>query len=360
MRYFLKHLLYLGAHFLMLYGLLYGLSILLFTNQPRLDTAQANQTLFSTTAKYLALGRTQITNQNNKLILTGASNVREGFRPLELEKVFPGLQVHNLAIGASNMTQIGESIDLLLDTVSMDKSQGNQLLIGIWYGLFVENRVRWKSRPSDLSLEKLRFGIYMNKNGRLVPRFPRHILPTIVTLLRPVLFIDWLVQKCLVAKLAQAKNIIQNLFIERPSLTLKTSNLETISLSPAQKEFALEFWRSYMQNNGTLADEQFNELIRILERAHANRIKTILVDLPLPEWHRSNSPYFKHYQTKKLKYLRQAMNQFDLVYVNLQDLAEENDFYDSAHPKPSKTWVWSQSLARKLARGDRLLSLENK
>ena len=106
MKLILKQIASLLAALVALYGVLLAISLLLVPRTElgqRLDAARASSSLFLTEPKYVFLARSRLDTSADKVILVGASNTLAGFKQPQVQALLPALEVHNLAVGGSNI-----------------------------------------------------------------------------------------------------------------------------------------------------------------------------------------------------------------------------------------------------------------
>src|SRR6516165_6334226 len=167
MRVILRHAAALLVCFALLYIGLLGLSLSLIQRPSReggLDGSLAGNTIFMTEPKYIYLTRFALRDGSDNIVLLGASNVDAGFSLRELRPLLPSTAtVHKLAIGGANMTEVREVIDLVREVQSEEARRREIFVLGIWYGMFGQDRLRWytSDRPpgdTDIDLERYRYG----------------------------------------------------------------------------------------------------------------------------------------------------------------------------------------------------------
>lgn len=91
-------------------------------------------------------------------------------------------------------------------------------------------------------------------------------------------------------------------------------------------------------------DAGFGDLVNLARRVSAAGSKLIVVDLPLPSWHANGVPYFQQYQRRKQPFIAELGKLDRVTYANMQKGFPDEEFYDSAHPRPKATWRWSERL----------------
>ena len=164
MKAIVKQLCYFAGSFVLLYAVILAACLVLVPRQAqslRLNSEMAPRTVFATEPKYVFLNRSPTASTAPKVILVGASNVMVGFRQTQLQKFMPGMEVHNLAVGGSNMTQVGQVVDLVQELQSPAAMRNTTYVIGMWYGQFAEDGVRWhtsdrQAGDTDIDTERYR------------------------------------------------------------------------------------------------------------------------------------------------------------------------------------------------------------
>src|SRR5271170_4451747 len=109
----IKQLAWLIGSICILYGLALAASLLAFpvaAGAGALDTGHAGASLYITEPKYVFLGRTGLTDARPRVVFIGASNVVVGFKQSEVAAQLPGVEVDNLAVGGSNVTQMAQIV----------------------------------------------------------------------------------------------------------------------------------------------------------------------------------------------------------------------------------------------------------
>ncbi|MDB5799934.1 MAG: hypothetical protein JWL63_873 [Rhodocyclales bacterium] len=338
---------------LMLYAIVLAITLALVplqeegTSTEGLDTARAGNSLYLTEPKYVFLGRTALNTESDKIILVGASNVVVGFKQAQVQQLVPGAQINNLGVGGSNITQVREIVDLVQDVQTPAARQHNTFVIGMWYGLFADDDVRWNTPDrhagdTDLDIERYRYGFFRRSESGPVPLLPARYLDVGKTLIHPYLVIDGLARDV-------ANNLTRSL---RQSVSTKASGItdaqrNAVVLSENQKQRYLDFWADYMGHK-PLSRQQFAVLRELIDSIVANGGRVVLVDLPLPAWHAERSPYFAEYQQYKQQLFAETGNALHVSTVSMHGGNADENFSDEVHPKPRVTPAWAQQLASAL------------
>jgi hypothetical protein len=310
---------------------------------PSLATGDAPKTLYRTAPKYVVLNRAPLLDPPSgpNVVLVGASNVEVGFSPREVERTLAAdgndAAVHNLAVGGANVTETAEVVDLLLEAAPPERHRDLTVAIGLWFGLFTDDRQLWPDRPTDIDVERFRYGLYRKDgaSGAIEPVLPVRWLPAAALLVRPFLALDVLVKG--------------NLAALRVRLVGRPHDVAGPTPPPLDEEGrrarSLAFWRNYVGTDGALSDEQFERLDRLVRRLSEAGVRVLLVDLPLPQWHARRSPYYADYQQRKRRWIDAALATTPNVrYASLQDLSNDADYIDEVHPTPEAARRWVRRL----------------
>ncbi len=337
----------LGA-LLALYALVLVLSLLLVppaAGDQRLDTARAGSSLFLTEPKYVFMARGQLNSNADKVILLGASNVLAGFKQAQVQALLPDTEVHNLAVGGSNITQIAQVVDLVREVQSPEARQHNSYVIGLWYGLFVDDKARWFTRDrqagdTDIDIEKYRYGFYRRTARGPVPLLPARDLGLGTLLIHPYLVMDRATR--------DATQSLRDLLSGRPAQTTDAQR-NAVVLSSEERQKYLAYWRDYMGSTDSLTDAPFVALERTVDGILAEGGQVVLVDLPIPAWHSKGSSAWADYRTRMDRTFTHEQGRPGVTVLRMDDANADADYVDEVHPKPRVTPRWAQRLATVLS-----------
>ena len=344
----MKHILRQVALTVLSFGLLYavtlGITFIVMPEPPHdgsLDVWTAGDTLYLTSPKYAFLGRDVLNVPDRKVIMVGASNTGLGLRQDQVQALLPCAKVSNLAIGSANITEVRQMIDLVHDVQDPAARQSNTFVIGVWFGMFVDTELLWPGAErqrgdTDLDIERYRYGFYRRTSAGSVAVVPPGWLHVGVILIRPYLLLEK------VARWATA-SLRRTLMGRTPETT--DDDRDARVLSDVDKADALAHWRQTMGGNRPISQEQVALLQDTIERVLQSGERVVLVDLPIPAWHRDASPY-------EPGYLQQVHGPiFDyfagrpgFAALKMTDLAAENDYSDEVHAKPRLARIWAARL----------------
>jgi hypothetical protein len=305
---------------------------------PGLDASAADDTIFMTEPKYIYLHRTPLRNNSQKVIILGASNADIGFKLSELRPLLPTtVFVNKLAIGGANMTEIRQVIDLVQQIQSPQARRREIFVLGIWYGDFGQDRLRWYTPDrspgdTDIDIERYRYGFEWRTAHGPVPIVPWRYFDAAVIAVYPFLFLDEL-----------SRDGLEWL---SHGYQAQLPDLDTAVMPAGERDRMMNYWSRLMGPASPSAlGEQFAVLEQICEQILADGSKLVLVDLPLPKWHKQRSPYESYYEHETAQLLKRWTGQSGFSFLDMTDMDSDADFYDEVHPRPRVTIAWSRRLA---------------
>jgi hypothetical protein len=344
MRAILKQVLYLSIALVGIYAVLLALSYALMPNmsgRAGLDSSLAADSIFTTEPKYVFLNRAAVRPDASRIVFVGASNTVVGFKQREVQQLVPSSEVDNLSVGGSNMTQVAQIVELVQDVQDPAARHRTTFVIGMWYGMFVQDSFRWGTPDrhpgdTDIDIERYRYGFYRRSDAGPRQVVPPEELPLGVMLIHPYLVLDQL------SRLA-SKDFRDRLLGKPPRRTDAERNATIVS--EADRVLALTYWREQMHSDGPMSEEQFLVLRDLIARILAQGSKAVLVDLPIPHWHAERSPYYANYLSRKKALLSGLQGKPGFTYLEMADQNDDLDFSDEVHPKPRVTPLWATQIA---------------
>jgi hypothetical protein len=329
---------------LTLYGAVLVISLLLVPRAnvgDRLDASRAQTSLFLTEPKYVFMTRGQLNTLDDKAILVGASNMLAGFRQAQVQTRVPTLDVHNLSVGGSNISQVAQIVELVREVQSPVARCHNTYVIGLWYGLFASDKARWytpdrRAGDTDIDIERYRYGFYRRTEAGAVPLLPPRALGLGVLLIHPYLVLD---------RTARDLTVSLRNFMAAKSAPMTDAQRNAVVLSDAQKEKYLGFWREYTGNADKVDAASLQTLNRIVDGILAEDGHVVLVDMPIPQWHAQGSALAADYRQRIDKLLAALRSRAGVAVLTMNDAMTDDDFSDEVHPKPRVTERWAERLA---------------
>ena len=331
-----------------LYGAALAISLVLVPRSdtgPRLDTARAASSLFLTEPKYVFMSRARLNTSADKVLLVGASNTMAGFKQRQVQALLPDLEVHNLAVGGSNITQVSQVVDLVREVQTPEARRHNIYVVGLWYGLFAADKARWYTSDrhagdTDIDIERYRYGFYRRSDAGAVPVLPPKYLEAGVLLIHPYLVLD---------RAARDLTVSLREFIGTKKRPITDAQRDAVVLNDADKRKYLAFWREYTGLAEILGNAPFQALQHMVDGIVAEGGRVVLVDLPIPQWHAEGSALSADYRRRLDAMLPRLKQQPGVSVVTMDDPGASDDFSDEVHPKPRVTARWAQRLADELA-----------
>jgi hypothetical protein len=306
------------------------------------NTQAAASTIFTTEPKYLYFNRTPLAVNRTNIVLVGGSNIGTGFPLSALDRqIQSDAAIHNLGLGGANVTEMAQVTDLVYDAQSEPVRSRDIFVVGIWYGLFGEDRLHWHTADrvpgdTDLDIERYRYGLERRTLQGPVDFVPPAYRNAAVVAVYPLLFLD---------------KVSRSAFRWISPVHAQTAEeLDAYIVSQQEKDHYLKYWRTMMgPTQPSSFDEQFAVLDKICDRVLAQGGRLLLVDLPLPRWHKTASPYQAIYETRAHQLFDRLSGRPGFGFLDMGDLDNDADFYDEVHPKPRAAAIWVNRLAAALS-----------
>ncbi len=349
MKYILRQFGLTALCFVVLYSVLLAITFIIKADAARngsLDVWTAGDTLYLTSPKYAFLGRDVLNVPDQKVILVGASNIRLPMNQGPAQALSSCAKLSNLAIGSANITEVRQMIDLVHDVQDPDARRSNVFVIGVWFGMFVDTERLWPGAgrehgDTDLDIERYRYGFYRRTADGPVAVLPPQWLRAGVTMIRPYLLLE---------KAARwATSGLRSSLLGRPPV-MSDDDREAVVLSDADKAKALGRWRQTMGGDRPISATQVVLLQDTIENLLQSGEKVVLVDLPMPTWHRDASPYLPEYASWVQDGVFEHFEaRAGFSTLKMQDLDADADYTDEVHPKPHLARIWAQRLKEVLS-----------
>jgi hypothetical protein len=344
MRAILKQVLYLSIALVGVYAALLALSYALvpaMRGRAGLDSSLAADSIFTTEPKYVFLNRAAVRPDASRIVFVGASNTVVGFKQREVQQLVPSSEVDNLSVGGSNMTQVAQIVELVQDLQDPAARRRTTFVIGMWYGMFVQDSFRWGTPDrhpgdTDIDIERYRYGFYRRTDAGPRQVVPTEELPLGIMLIHPYLLLDELSRF--------VSEGFRDRLLGKPPHRSDAERNATI-VSEADRVLALTYWREQMHTDGPMSEEQFLVLRDLVARILAQGSKAVLVDLPIPHWHAERSPFYANYLSRKKALLSGMQGKPGFTYLEMAEQNDDLDFSDEVHPKPRVTPLWAMQVA---------------
>jgi hypothetical protein len=96
----------------------------------------------------------------------------------------------------------------------------------------------------------------------------------------------------------------------------------------------------------TLGEDQFAALQRICNWARQRGASLLLVGMPVPEWVRTEMPYFAEYERRLQPIVARLAEPSSVRFADLH--RADLPLWDATHPKPGQTDSWAAALVEAL------------
>jgi len=301
------------------------------------------------------------------IVIAGASAAQEGYQPGIARTVAPNFLVHNFSMGGANLSEVDQIIDHALKAAPPSEIMDQSLLVlAVSYPMFVPDQKRWRDPIfvppdaikqgevlTDVEREAMRCPGACNPGSqffKIAPGWLVALAKERYTLLLPIVrhlpvhLGDPLLRKKI------WRQDPRKLLEPRSS---KKSASETPKVPPepylVMAHRQMDFLTQYMgQPQGVLHDEQFEKLKALVNKVYSYGFRVVVVDMPLPSWHREKSPFFAPYQTKLRATLASHLDSQTVEFVSLADAIPDDEFRDSVHPKAEAANHWARVLIEHL------------
>jgi hypothetical protein len=300
-----------------------------------------------------------------QMIILGASGAQEAYRPAVLEPKVGPFQVSNLAIGAANISEMNQALDHCLKALPAVVERKSTLLLGLSYPVFVPDQVRWQ-HPEFVSPAIVASGIFISDLKREALRSPTILdSENPVFKLLPAPLLSLAKQRCSIWhqwnerlpvslgepvtswggwnwRLPKKQGGDRSRFQKRERKQKENQQ----NLDPRKQ---MDWLTSYMGPAGfDLPAEQFTALIHLIERARGAGMRVIAADMPLPSWHRADSPYVAPYRTALGKALINFKDDPGVSFIDMSGDIPDTGFRDSIHPAATSLEQWTDHLSEKM------------
>jgi hypothetical protein len=193
---------------------------------------------------------------------------------------------------------------------------------------------------TDIDIERYRYGFYRHTPNGPAAVLPPKWLDAGVTFLRPFLLIEKLAR--------EARTGVNWLVTGRASAQRTDAEREMAVMSEEEKHKALQYWEDSMGHKSGISTAQVDLLKDTIDKLLLAGEKVVIVDLPIPAWHRDASPYELSYHKALKDVLQQFGNRPNFTAMNMDDLDGNLDYSDEVHAKRHQAEIWSTRLANVL------------
>lgn len=343
------------------YGALIGLTAFALPWTPaQFDTAVVNTTErgWVNEARYFVLNRKAFAEADDDIVVIGASNARDPFRPDVMEAALPGWDVSNASLSGAMIDEVADAVDLVYLEQGAGSDRRTVFVIALNYLQFVPpNRPEGADNP--LATEAMRGGLFEREGGRLQPGYPRPVGRAVEAVFRPQAVVASLPRRAFRAvfvnpDLPAVKNLVDRFRGDDPlSRWTETigehPDLDALNVPPDVQQALLEQRLAGMGGDRALPPDGFRRLAELIARIRARGDAVVILDLPLPEWHLAGVPLADASYRSGVAAVVSRHPGPDVDFLSLRAFNDPDNFFDSAHAKPRLWPVMSRRLADMLA-----------
>lgn len=345
----------------LVYGALIGLTAFVLPWNPvQFDTAVVNTTErgWVNEARYFVLNRKAFAEADDDIVIIGASNARDPFRPDLMEAELTGWDVSNASLSGAMIDEVADAVDLFYLAKETGADGRTVFVIALNYLQFVPpNRPEGADNP--LATEAMRGGLFERSEGRLRPLYPRPVERTVEAVFRPQALVASLPRRAFRAvfvnpDLPAVKNLVDRFRGDDPlSRWTETigehPDLNALNVPPDVQQALLEQRLAGMGGDRALPPDGFGRLAELIARIRSRGDAVVILDLPLPEWHLAGVPLADASYRSGVEAVAARHPRAEVDFLSLRGFNDPDNFFDSAHAKPRLWPVMSRRLAEMLA-----------
>ena len=361
---------------------IYAWSLVTHEQLPYVDTEYSHLSPYHTEPKYFVWNLHKFKSDAKKVIIVGASNSRDGFRPEHMSKYLPGYEIHNAALAASEIKEIVKTTKLVLEKIPKPKRSETVFVYGAFFGNFLETSWGFNAGLTNVEVEQLRYGLYEISGQEIVPQIWDPLMPSLEEFLRPFAIVDTYIKPKIQPSLDSIASIlrsgwqdirkIRELWVKQfpqnsspePSAKIKASPKDSAIVDakkyavqdeyirqendpPEEKmQSYLEFWRTFVNTKDhTVPDHQLKYIEDLANVVLSAGAKFVIADIPSPLWMKTRNLHYANYQQKKNNYFNPILANEHAYYVDLAGIDDPKNYTDSSHPTAEGAMMWSEQLA---------------
>jgi hypothetical protein len=305
------------------------------------------------------------------VVVLGGSASQEGWLPDNIERLAPGFDSINFALGGPNMTEVEKVLDEVIRSTPADVIRRSTLVIGLTYLMFSPDSVRWQN-PELVSVSEIERKEVATDIDRGMMRCPLvYSLKTLSGggspgLLERIALAHYrgyleLSQK-LPAGVINLHLPLRQVWAFDPRgahRSVAESQADAVPAELAGKWIGADkarqtFFNRFMGGKwGVIPDQQFETLAKIINIATNAGFRVVVVSMPLPAWHLEATSYFTPYHQKLQQTLAPLIKNQSVQYLDLMGTVRDDAFRDCCHPKESEAMNWSKVLVEHLGLNNR-------
>ena len=279
-----------------------------------------------------------VRDEGPRVVVVGSSNAMFALPAERLGKALPDHQVHNFSVPSSNLSMAADVVELVLSGDTTAKAN-TTIVLGVYFGLFREDRMQSRGRPNPLRLEMLRYGLYHETQHRFQPRLGFELTRALtwdfeVARRYSELFSGLWEEGRWDQKLLQAP---RGKLLYREKSRPPNAEVKAISIRKRIDQLG---------SGHFLASEQFAVLEQLVERCREEGVRLVIVDLPAPQW--SRKALYEHYREHWHQTLAELGELPGVYYLDMVDALSEQLMCDDAHALDPGAQLFTETLVSRL------------
>jgi len=311
-------------------------------------------------AVYLMLNKSAFAEPANRVVITGASNARDPFRPALIQRRLPGWEVANASLSGAEIAEYRDLVDLYYSERERGGRARTVWVFGITFMQFRPSPYR-NGVENPTAAAAMRAGLFhRGQDGRLAASYPPAVEHVLETALRPqVMVSSWprrigrslVFESSIPGVKAIADRFRPDDPVQRWTDYIRDANLDSIVIPQSVRNDLLA--RRLADAGGDVPSPaaEYVRFANLIREIQARGDEVVICDLPMPDWHLAGFPRSEAFHEAMIARLRQLFGSDRFGYISMRDLSASENFIDSAHPKPR---LWPEMSAR-LADGLRSL-----
>ena len=328
---------------------------------PHFDTAVATTTQrgWVNEARYFVLNKNVFSEPEDRIVILGASNARDPFRPEIMERSLPDWRVANASLSGASIDEIADAVDLIYLEQGADPGNRTAFVICLNYIQFIPPS-RPEGTDSPLASEALRGGVHERTEGRLTSRYPRPVERLVSAVFRPQAVAASLPRRTFKAlfanpELPAVKNFVDRFRGDDPlarwvEVIGEHPDLDAVTVPDDVRRALMDQRLAGAGGDKALSEAGFRELAELVALIRSRGDSVVLVDLPLPDWHLAGVPVTDaSYRSGVAEILSRWEGDPAVAALSLREFDDPDNFFDSGHTKPRLWPVLSRRLAGMIA-----------
>lgn len=318
-----------------------------------------DQPSWTNDTRYFMINESMLASPGQHVVIVGASTSRDPFRPEVMAPALNGWQVANASLSGAPVRQLADTIDMIYNE---KKVSGPSKTVFVFCLTYLQVLPYSKGAPIEnpLSLDAERMGMFArDASGRLVPQYPNAVEQMLALALRPQAIVASWPPRLFKWAFENDSFPVARRFADR--LRAKDAgsqwvkylgehpDQDAVIIPPDMQRALLAQRLAGFDGDRPIGDEEIKRLGAVLRMIRAHGDGAVIVDLPLPNWHRVGAKQADHSFETGMRGLVAGFNGDPQVgYISLRDFDGDTNFIDSGHPKPRMWPLMSRALASRL------------